>query len=148
MVVYEDAEIIQAPRRIIWKLLGDHLDDAKILTIHPLIQSQTTVSRTEIETVVDRVIDVRRKPMKSRWKYTFRPPERARWEVLESEGPWASGSYLDLHYDDVPGGTRLLARGELTINVLPFFISQKRAVAQALTDISVEDWAFINRYRF
>jgi hypothetical protein len=148
MVAYEDDDLIAAPRNIVWKLLADHLDDKKILTIHPLIQSQQTVSRTGSEIVVDRVIDVRRKMMKSRWKVTYQPPERARWEVLTSEGPWTPGSYLDLRYEEVPGGTRVLAQGDLAISVLPFFLSQKRTVARVLTDISVEDWAFINRYRF
>lgn len=148
MVTYDDKDLIAAPRRIIWRLLGDHLDDTKILTIHPLVQSQTTVSRTETEAVVDRVIDVRRNPMKSRWKYIFHPPEQARWEIVASEGPWTPGSYLDLRYEEVPGGTQVIAHGELSMTVLPLFLSQKRTVAQALTDLNVEDWAFINRYRF
>ncbi|MGA3022628.1 MAG: hypothetical protein ABSE66_07515 [Thermoplasmata archaeon] len=148
MVAYEDEDLIAAPRHIIWKLLGDHLDDTKILTIHPLIQSQKTVSRTDSEIVVDRVIDVRRKLLKSRWKITYHPPERSRWELLESEGPWTPGSYLDVRYEDVPGGTRVLARGELSIGVLPFFLSQKRTVARVLNDINIEDLSFINRYRF
>ncbi|MGA7477151.1 MAG: hypothetical protein WBW47_08090 [Thermoplasmata archaeon] len=148
MVTYEDEELVAAPRPIIWKLLNDHLDDTKILTIHPLIQSQKTVSRTDTETVVDRVIDVRRKPMKSRWKITYLPPERARWELLESEGPWTVGTYLDVRYEEVPGGTRVLARGELSISVLPFFLSQKRTVTRVLNDISIEDQSFLNRYRF
>lgn len=148
MVVYEDVDVIAAPRHIVWKLLGDHLDDTKIRTIHPLVQSQTTVRRTDTEVVVDRVIDVSRKFKKSRWKLTYHPPESARWEILESEGPWSLGTYLDVRYEEVPGGTRLRARGELSLNVLPFFLSQKRAVAQALIDLNTEDWNFINRYRF
>lgn len=148
MVEFADEDLIAAPRPIIWKLLGDHLDDKKIPLIHPLIQSQTTVSHAGSVTVVDRVIEVRRKPLKSRWQLTLEPPDHYRWEVHESEGPWAPGTYLDLRYEEVPGGTRAFARGALTISVLPFFLSQKRAVASALTDISVEDWAFINRYRF
>ena len=148
MVSYDEEEVIAAPRHIVWKLLNDHLDDTKILTIHPLVQSQKTVRRTDAEVVVDRVIDVRRKMMPSRWKLTYRPPEQARWEVLEGEGPWSPGSYLELRYEDVPGGTRLRSHGELSISVLPFFLSQQRTVARALTDLSVEDWSYINRYRF
>ncbi len=148
MVTYEDEELLAAPRHIIWKLLNDHLDDAKILTIHPLIQSQKTVSATDSETVVDRVIDVSRKPRKSRWKITYLPPERARWELLESEGPWTPGTYLDVRYAEVPGGTRLHARGELSIRDLPRFHSQKRTVARVLNDTSIEDQSFLNRYRF
>jgi len=148
MVTYDDEGMLAAPRAIVWKLLGEHLDDTKIGTIHPLIQSQKTVSRTESEAVVDRVIDVRRKPMKSRWRLTYHPPESYRWEVLETEGPWSKGSFLEVHYDEVPGGTRLRSHGELEISVLPFFLSQKRTIARVLADIDTEDWSYINRYRF
>ena len=88
MVVYEDRVLISASRDAVWRLLNDHLDDKKISTIHPLVQSQKTVSRTGSEIVVDRVIHVRRKMMKSRWKITYQPPEHGRWEIIESEGPW------------------------------------------------------------
>ncbi|MFI5413863.1 MAG: hypothetical protein ACHQ0I_04685, partial [Candidatus Lutacidiplasmatales archaeon] len=89
MVAYEDDDLFPAPRAIVWKLLDEHLDDAKALVIHPLIKSQKTVSRSGSEIVVDRVIDVRRKLLKSRWKITFEPPDHGRWEVVHSEGPWA-----------------------------------------------------------
>jgi len=148
MVAYEDVELFPAPRDVVWRLLRDHLDDAKIVTIHPLVQSQKTVSRTDSEVVVDRVIDVRRKPVKSRWKITYHPPDRARWELLESEGPWSAGSYLDVTYEEVPGGTRIHARGDLTILARPFYQSQERAVRSVLNDFHIEDWAFVNRYRF
>ncbi|MGA8604289.1 MAG: SRPBCC family protein [Thermoplasmata archaeon] len=148
MVVYEEEVLISAPRDVVWRLLNDHLDDKKILTIHPLIQSQTTVSRTASETVVDRVIDVRRKMMKSRWKIAYQPPDRARWEIVESDGPWTKGSYVDVSYAEVPGGTQVRARGDLTISVLPFFLSQKRTVARVQNDIHIEDLSFLNRYRF
>lgn len=148
MVEFEDSTLIAAPRDMIWKLLADHLDDAKAPLIHPLIKSQTTVQRTDTETVVDRVIDVRRKLLSSRWKLTYHPPEHARWELVESDGPWSRGSYLELTYQEVPGGTQVAARGELTISVLPFFLSQKRTVASVLDDIHTEDLAFLRRYRF
>lgn len=148
MVTYDDEEVLAAPLDVIWKVLQDHRDDTKISTVHPLCLSQTTVSRTENESVVDRVIDVRGKSMKSRWKLTFRPPVSYRWEVVESDGPWAKGTFVEVRYDAVPGGTRVKAHGELSISVLPFFLSQKRTVARLLNDISAEDWNYINRYRF
>jgi hypothetical protein len=148
MVVYEDQVLIAAPRAVVWRLLNDHLDDAKAPTIHPLLQTQKTVSRTDSETVVDRVIDVRGKPMESRWKITYRPPEQGRWEVIGGKGPWAVGSYVEVTYAEVPGGTQVSARGDLTISVLPFFLSQKRTIARVLNDTHIEDLAFLNRYRF
>jgi len=148
MVAYDDESVIDAPRAVIWKLLTDHLDEAKIVDIHPLIRSQKLVRRTENEIILDRVIDVNRKMKKSRWKLTFQPPDHARWEVLESEGPWTPASYLDLTYTEVGKTTRVKARGELTIMDLPFFLSQPRTVRRVLDDIDTEDVWYLRRYRW
>jgi len=148
MVAFEDESVIDAPRAVVWKLLTDHLDEAKIVDIHPLVRSQKLVSRTEHEVVIDRVIDVNRKMKKSRWKLTFRPPEQARWEILESEGPWTPGSYLELTYTEVGKTTRVHAKGELAIVDLPFFLSQPRTVRRVLDDIDTEDVWYLRRYRW
>jgi hypothetical protein len=97
---------------------------------------------------VARVIDVRRKLLKSRWKITYQPPERARWELVESEGPWTPGSYLEVTYTQAPGGTRTVARGDLTIRNPPLFFSQERAIRTVLNDLHTEDVFFLRRYRF
>lgn len=147
-MAYENEELIAAPRSIVWKLLEDHLDDTKIRTIHPLVLSQKTVERTGSGVQLERVIDVGRKPKKSRWMIAYAPPDHAHWEVLESEGPWASGSYLDVRYEEVPGGTHVVAWGALSVRDPPLFVSQKRAVAQLLKDLDAEDFNYLNRYRF
>jgi hypothetical protein len=149
VVQYSDDDVIEAPRAVVWRLLDEHLDDAKISTIHPLIQSQKTVLRTEGEVQLDRVIDVARKPRKSHWRITFDRPERFRWEVLESEGPWASGSYLELKYaEQTPRTTAVTTRGALTVLRLPLFASQERAVRTALNDLRTEDVFYLRRYRY
>jgi len=148
MVAYEDEDLIPAPREVVWRLLTDHLNDAKIVDIHPLIQSQKTVSQSGHEVVVDRVIDVRRKLKKSRWKITYDPPDHGRWEVVESEGPWAPGSYLDLTYAAEGKNTRVRARGELTILQLPFLLSQERMLRSVFNDVFTEDVWYLRRYRF
>jgi hypothetical protein len=148
MGTYEDEDLIPAPRDVIWKLLWDHLNDAKIVEIHPLIQSQKMVSRSGDEFVVDRRIEVRRTPVPSRWKITYRPPERAGWELLESEGPWTQGSYLEITYEEVPGGTRIRARGDLAVPMVPFYSSQERAVRTILDDQRTEDVFYLRRYRY
>ena len=148
MVAYEDEDLFPAPRPIVWKLLDDHLNDAKIVEIHPLIQSQKTVSRTDHEVVLDRVIDVRRKLKKSRWKITYEPPDHERWEIVESEGPWMVGSYLDLTYTEAGKETRIHAKGELTLLQLPFLVSQERALRTVFDDLYTEDVFFLRRYRF
>jgi hypothetical protein len=148
MVAYEDEDLIPAPRDVVWRLLRDHLDDAKIVDIHPLVLSQKTVSRSGDEVVVDRRIDVSRKILGSRWKITYRAPDRARWEILESDGPWAPGSYLDVTYEEVRDGTRVRARGDLTILPRPRLSSQERAVRTLLNDQRTEDVWYLRRYRY
>ena len=148
MVAYEDEDIIPAPRDVVWRLLQDHLNDAKIVDIHPLVQSQATVSRTGDEVVLDRRIDVSRKILRSRWKVSYHPPERARWELLESEGPWAPGSYLEVTYGEVRDGTWLRARGDLAVLPRPRLVSPERAVRTLLNDQRTEDVWYLRRYRY
>jgi len=148
MSAYEDEDLLPAPREVIWRLLRDHLDDAKIVDLHPLVRSQKTVRRVGDEVIVDRVVDVRRKPTKSRWKFTYHPPERARWEVVEGEGPWGAGSFLDLAYEEEAGGTRVRARGSLSFPSRPFYVSEERAIRTAFDDLRTEDVWFLRRYRY
>lgn len=145
MVEYQDETVFPAPRDALWKLLRAHLDDGAIPSIHPLVQSQTTLSRSGEVTVVDRSIDVRGKLYKSQWKVTYRPPDFGRWEVVESTGPWGKGSFVENTYSDAPGGTLIRTRGSLTISVLPFFMSQKRNIAKIFDKIHEEDIAFVRR---
>ena len=148
MVAYEDDDVIEAPRAVIWQLIQEHLDDAKIVEIHPLVLSQKTLSHTERETVVERVIDVNRKPKTSRWKLIHEPPVRFRWEILESEGPWTPGDFLEITYLEEGKRTRVHARGELTIQNLPFFLKQPRTIARVLEDLRTEDVFWLRRYRY
>jgi hypothetical protein len=143
MVEYQDTGIFPQPLDRLWTLLRAHREDGTIASIHPLIRSQKTVSRTDTESVVDRVIHVRGKGMGSRWRLTYRPPEFARWEILESEGPWTSGSYIESAYTPDPEGTRIRSRGELKIKVLPFFLPQGRIIRKVLGTIEDEDLTFL-----
>lgn len=145
MVAYEEEWVFPAPKDVVWKLLDAHLDDATISVIHPLVRSQKTVRRTEEEIVFDRVIDVRGKLMDSRWKVTYHRPYSARWDIVGGKGPWAPGSYLENTYSDAPGGTSVRTRADMTISVLPFFMSQKRNVAKVLEGIDAQDMAFLRR---
>jgi hypothetical protein len=148
MVAYDDEDLFPAPREVVWKLLNDHMNDAKIVDIHPLIRSQKTVGQPGNEVVLERVIEVRRKLKRSRWKITFEPPERARWEVVESEGPWTPGSYLELTYAVEGKSTRVRAHGDVTVMDLPFFLSQSRTIRSVFNDIHTEDVWYLRRYRF
>lgn len=141
MLAYADESVFPAPREAVWKLLLEHLDDAAITRIHPLVVAQKTVSRTETGAVVDRTIDVRGKRLASRWSITYRAPESARWEIQTSDGPWAPGSFLETTYADAPGGTLIRSNGQLRVSVLPFFIPQRGVIRGALDRVHNEDVA-------
>jgi len=142
MVAYEDEGVYPKPRAEVWNLLDDHLDDAKIRRIHSLISVQKTVQRTADETVVERWIDFRGKALRSIWRITYRPPDATRWEIVESQGPWAAGSFLENTYSDAPGGTLIRSKGDLRLSVLPFFIPQRSLVRRVLDTIQNEDLAY------
>ncbi|HZY70024.1 MAG TPA: SRPBCC family protein [Thermoplasmata archaeon] len=142
MLQYEEEEVFPAPPEKLWQLLRIHLDDARIGQIHKLILSQKTVRQSGDETVVDRTIDARGKHLRSSWKYTVRAPEFFRWEVVDGDGPWTPGSFIESRYAAAPGGTRITSRGELKIKVLPFIIPQRGIILGVLGDIENEDVAF------
>lgn len=143
MVQYHESSTFPTSRERVWSLLRAHLDDLTISRIHPLIRSQRTTGRpSEGVTVVERSIDVRGRLLASTWKITYAPPDRARWEIVASEGPWAPGSSVENTYADVPGGTEIRTHADVRISVLPFFLSQKRTVRRIFDDIEREDRVF------
>jgi hypothetical protein len=145
MVRFQDEGILPAPRAAVGKLLEAHLDDASIGKIHPLIVEQSTEQRGADATIVRRVIDARGRRLRSRWKLTCHRPDSYRWEVLDGEGPWRAGSFVENRYADDPAGTRMTTTGELHISVLPFFLPQGRVIRRVLNDIHVEDVAYLAR---
>jgi hypothetical protein len=147
MVAFREDGVFPVPRGLLWKLLEAHQDDAKIPTIHPLVLAQTTIERGVPESLVDRTIDVRGRPLRSRWKLTYRPPDLSRWEVVESEGPWAVGSFLENAYSEDPAGTRIVTRGDLRILGLSFFLPQGFVARRILRDIDDQDLAYLSRIR-
>lgn len=141
MVAYRDDTVFPAPSDVLWKLLDAHMDDARIHQIHPLVLSQQTLSRSGPETILQRTIDARGKSLRSKWKVTYNRPTTARWEVLESEGPWTPGSYVENRYSLAPGGTLIQSQGELKISVLPFFLPQKMVIRSVFEKLHDEDVA-------
>jgi hypothetical protein len=145
MVAFEDEGVFPAPLDALWTLLEAHLDDERIHAIHPLVLTQQTVSRSETEAILERTIDARGRSMRSKWKITYRRPDVYRWEVVESEGPWKVGTYVENRYAPVPGGTRVRSRGDLKISVLPFFLPQKPVIRRVLDQLDAEDIAAVTR---
>ena len=141
MVAYRDDTVFPAPADVLWKLLDAHMDDGTIHRIHPLVLSQQTLSRSGAETIVQRTIDARGKSLGSKWKITYNRPGTARWEIIESEGPWSVGSYVENRYSAAPGGTLIQSRGELKITVLPFFLPQGMMIRSIFSKLHDEDIA-------
>ena len=98
MVSYESDQLFPFPRERVWKLLNDHLDDAMITKIHPLVQQSRTISRDSNSVVFERMIDARGKILSSQWKITSRPPDTYRWDIVTSNGPYTAGSWMQSTY--------------------------------------------------
>ncbi|HTS33105.1 MAG TPA: hypothetical protein VMI55_04105 [Thermoplasmata archaeon] len=143
MVDYHDEAMLPFPRQRIWQLIEAHRDPAQIGRIHPLVRNQEVESTRADETVVLRTIDVRGELRRSTWRLTSQPPEMFRWEILESDGPWAEGTWLENRYSEVPGGTRIESRGKLKVSVIPFLIPQGPVIRRVLSDLDVEDAAYL-----
>ncbi len=130
------------PLAQVWELLQQHLDPAAAHRIHPLILQQRTIGQDGDSVLVERTIDVRGKQVPSLWKLTYQPPTRSRWELIESQGPWTPGSWIQNTYTELSGGTQIESRGDLTIAKLPFFLSQRTWVGRVLDRIGDEDLAY------
>ncbi len=146
MPEFREESIFPFPSDQLWKLLRAHWeDDTTICRIHPLVRSQKTLSRSANEVVVERTIEARGQLLTSQWKFTFRPPEFLRYEIVAGEGPYAVGSFVEVHYSDAPNGTLQKTHFKGWITVLPFFLPQRVFVKRILTDIDKEDEAFLRR---
>jgi hypothetical protein len=143
MVAYESVQLFPFPRERVWKLLNDHLDDALITKIHPLVKQSRTVSRDTNSVVFDRMIDARGKVLASQWRVTTRPPDTFRWDIVTSNGPYAAGSWMENAYSEEAGGTRIHSRGDLKVSILPFFIPQRPIIRRVFDDIDAEDQAYL-----
>jgi hypothetical protein len=143
MVDYQEDQLFPFPRDRVWTLLRAHLDDAAVSRIHPLIKRQRTVSAGGDVTVVDRTIDARGKLLDSQWRLTYRPPDYVKWEVVRSDGPYATGSWIESTYSEEGAQTRVRTHGDLRISVLPFFLPQRRFVRGVFDTIDAEDQAFL-----
>ena len=145
MVEYQDDGIFPASRDQVWRLLRAHLDPEGITKIHPRVKSHALVSQDGDSALVRRTIDVRGKLLPSEWRITSRPPEMSRWEIVTSEGPWTAGSWIENHYTEAPGGTRIQTRGDVKVKVLPFFLPQRPVIRRVFADVDQEDIAYLPR---
>jgi hypothetical protein len=143
---FEDAGEIPVSMDELWAFLRAHLDDARVPAIHKDILSQRTLSSDGSVTTVERVIRFGRRKVRSVWKLTYAPPTAYRWDILEGDGPMATGSYLENTYSPAGGGVRVVSRGEVTVVRFPSFL-QGWIVRSAFRHIDREDLAALGRPR-
>ncbi len=153
MVKIDVEDIFPAPRDKLWDLFQMHLDEATIKKIHPEIVSDKTVSwegsldrslAGDRDWVVERVVKIMGKTSRMIWKYTISPPERLRFDIVESDGPLTKGSYVDSNYKEVPGGTLVSTRAEITLRGVPRFL-QGWAARRLLNQIDRGDLNYLRK---
>ncbi|MCI4335668.1 MAG: hypothetical protein L3K17_00510 [Thermoplasmata archaeon] len=145
MVQYAEQDIVPLDRARLWKFLDLHLDNSVIVQIHPDIVGQTLLSSRGNETTVERQIRFLGSTRRSVWKLTYDRPDRARWEIIESKGPMAQGSYLENTYSDDPGGTLIQSEGDIRVTTLPGFM-QRGVVNGAMNSIGKQDLAYLKAH--
>jgi hypothetical protein len=129
----------------VWKLLEAHLDEGTLREIHPQIKAQKTLRRSPNEVLVQRTIEVRGKLLTSEWKIAFRPPEFLRYDILSGDGPYETGSFVEVHYTAGPGRTHFRTHVKGRITVVPFFLPQGVVLKRVLAGIDAEDEAFLRK---
>jgi hypothetical protein len=139
---YVDEGAFPLSREQLWAFLDQHWDPAVIGQIHPDIVAQKVLNQRENGAALERTIRYRGKDLRSVWTVTWRRPDFIRWEIGESAGPMASGSYLENAYSDAPGGTYVRSHGEITVTGLPKFL-MRRIVRTAMGTIDNEDREFL-----
>lgn len=146
MVQYIDEEVIPLDRVKLWKFLDLHLDNQAILEIHPDIVGQTLLNSRGDETTVERQIRFLGTTRRSVWRITYTRPDRSRWEILDSKGPLATGSYLENQYADAPGGgTAVQSEGDIRVTTFPGFM-QRGIVNGAMNTIGKQDHAYLRAH--
>lgn len=128
MARYSDEGVIPISRERLWQFLDLHTRADSITLIHPGVVSQRIITQSESEVVVAREIEFRGTARPNTWKLTSHPPDSLRWEVLEApQGPMQPGTWVENHYSDVPGGTRIVTEGEIAVVGVPRFLMSRIA---------------------
>ncbi|MCI4363103.1 MAG: SRPBCC family protein [Thermoplasmata archaeon] len=143
MAEYAEEGVFPIPRALLWSFIEQHADPATVVKIHPDIVSQTVVSRTGDELVVDRGLKFRKAVLHAHWKLTAQRPDSYRWEILDGNGPILPGSHMINTYSEVAGGTRIVSRGDVRILKVPGFLT-KRVIKGVFRDIDRQDRAFLH----
>lgn len=143
MVEFHDEGVFPLAGDDLWKFLKSHEDPAVIVRIHGEILAQRTMSEDRPVTVVERTIKFGRKQVRSVWKITTHAPESVRWDIIEGDGPMAVGSWLENHYSAVPGGTRIVSKGDIRVVGFPSFL-MGFLVRRVLAGIDHQDRQFVS----
>jgi hypothetical protein len=135
---YEDQGDLAISVEQLWAFLRQHLDPEQITRIHGDVLAQRVLESGPDSTIVERRIRFGRKTVRSIWKLSYSSPGASRWEILEGDGPIATGSYLVNTYTPIHGGVRVATRGEIAVVGFPKFL-QGWIVRTALGRIDHQD---------
>jgi hypothetical protein len=144
---YAEQGVIPIPPDQLWRFLELHARDDVISSIHPDVLSQQTIDRQGDAALVERTLRFRGKPRPTRWRISWAPPERSRWEIIDApEGPMAKGSWVENRYSEVPTGTLVVTEADITVVGFPRFL-QSRLARTVLNRIDAQDLAYLRRSR-
>jgi hypothetical protein len=153
MVQVEMKGIFPAPRDKLWKLLRMHPYTGT--EIHPMIISQKILSEEgdivykDLTYKAATILEQEAKGFRGKtWRFTAKavcsPPEKWRAEVLASDGLIAKGSYWENTYTELPEGTLISTKGEITLKGVPRFL-QRWIIRRFLNTLDKEDLDYLRK---
>jgi hypothetical protein len=128
----------------LWSVLALHLEDDVIVEIHPSIVSQRLVSKEDDSWLFQRKIRDSGRTFNLLTKVTTRPPEMYRWEIIESDGGVAAGSYVENHYEETNRGTSIDTTIRMSLRGVPGFL-QKWIIERRMDQADEEDFRYLKK---
>lgn len=138
--------VFPASRDELWRVLKMHVEDDVIGRIHPRILSQQRLSMDGNRWVLQRRVRSFGKTFGLKMRVEMAPPEMYRWEIIESDGGVAPGSYVENRYGEADGGTTVSTTGEMTLQGVPGFL-QTWIVGGRLDRADKEDLSYLTKIR-
>lgn len=126
----------------LWTFLDRHVSP-EISRIHPEILAQKVVSSSGRRTIFQRTIEVQDKRFSSTWRITIERPRAMRWEIVEGDGPWAPGTWLDNSYTESHEKVKVRSVGELELVGVPSAL-QTKIIRTVLDQVSAQDRTYLH----
>jgi len=144
MAQFTMESVFPASREQLWKVLNLHVEDDRIVKIHPNFLSQRQVSREGNRWVLERKIRLLGKNHTFTMAIDMAPPDLCRWEIVASDGLLTPGSFVENRYTEASEGTKVNTTVQITLKGVPSFL-QSWMIKRNLSQADDEDLEYLKK---